>query len=337
MTRSIGAFGVVCGLAVASTGCPPEDEGAPAVNGTFAVTSTIDIRVANVLPTAIYEKLEVLRGLRDDPGGTFFDLAEEAGLPLVSELRDKLPDAVEDKVGDWITDAIPASARAQIDAILVATDATLGQFELLSDLELPAGDGGGRTRATHRLSALRFTIGERPFELAIPASSEPPFVSVAQVEAVVADGGENGADARLTLAAHSFGLHYGEFAYQVIEKHMQAQFGVDLRTHLGDLVNCPAVAADVAAKCVLGVCVGHAELLEELCNKGLDEAVERLHEKLAEMRFDAVVFNSGEADLWDDVADDGVLDLVDGGVWEASINLGQGLRPAPATFVGSRQ
>jgi hypothetical protein len=337
MNRSFGSLVIAGAVVLTATGCPPEEEGAPEVTGTFAVTSTIDIRVANVLPTTIYDKLETLRALRDDPGNLFFDLVEEAGLPLVAELRAMLPDAVEDQVGDWITDAIPESVRAQIDAILAATDITLGEFDLLSELTLPAADSGGRARATHRLSSLRFVVEGRSFELAIPASSAAPFVTITEVEAVIGRGGENGADARLTLAEHSFGLHYGEFAYQLIEAHVQAKFGVDLRTHLGDLVDCEAVAAEVAAKCILNVCVGHAEQLEELCNKGLDKAVEKLHEKLAEERFDAVVFSSGEADLWDDVGDDGVLDLVDGGVWQASINLGQGLRPAPATFVGSRQ
>lgn len=335
MTRARPAFLIACLLTVA--GCPPEDEGAPKVTGTFSVTSTMDIRVSNVLPEVIYGKLEVLRGLRDDPGGTFFDLLEEAGLPLVSELRDKIPDAVEDKVGDWIDDAIPASVDAQIDALLTAADTSLGKFDLISELTLPAGDSGGHAQATHGLKTVHFTIDGRTVDIAIPASSAPPFVTVASVAALVGKGGENGADARLTLAQHTFGLQYGEYAYQLIENHVQARFGVDLRGYLGNLVNCPAVAESVSKKCVLGVCVGHAAELQQLCEEGLDAAVSKLHDKLAEQRFDAIVFASGTADLWDDTAEDGVLDLLDGGVWQASINLGQGLRPIPATFVGARR
>jgi hypothetical protein len=336
MSQPVRVCVVACALVLGS-GCPPEESGSPQVSGTFVVTSKVDIRVSNVLPGAIYDKLEVVRGLRDDAGGTFFDLLEEAGVPLLAEVRDKLPDAVEDKVGDWITDAIPDPIKARIDALLLAVDTPLGQFDLISRLALPPGDAGGRARATHGLEALRFQIDGRPIDLQIPASSSPPFVTVAEVQAVISAGGENGAAARMSLAQHSFGLHYGEYAYRLIEAHVQAKFGVDLRTHLGDLVDCPAVAEIVSKKCVLNVCVGHAEELAALCEKGLDLAVEKLHEKLAEHRFDAVVFTSGAADLWDETGEDGVVDLLDGGVWEASIDLGQGLRPVTSTFSGSRQ
>jgi hypothetical protein len=323
-------------MAVA-TGCPEEDDGsAPRVSGTFTLTSSLDIRVANVLPTAIYDKLDVMRGLRDDPGNTFFDLLEDAGAPLVAELRAVLPDAVEAKVGDWITDAIPDPVKAQIDAVLVLAEASLGTFDVVSELDLPPGDRGGRARATHGLTALRFDFQGRPIAVDLPASDAPPFITVTEVEVVVSRGGENGADARLTLAQHGFGLHYGEYAYQVIEKYIVDRHGVDLRAYLGQQIDCPAVAEAVSKKCLVGVCVGHAAQLEALCDKGLDEAVARLHEKLAAMRFDAVDFTSGTADLWDEIGDDGELDLLDGGVWEATVNLGQGLRPMPAIFTGSR-
>jgi hypothetical protein len=100
------------------------------------------------------------------------------------------------------------------------------------------------------------------------------------------------------------------------------------------------VAASVAQKCILSLCVGHREELQELCEQGLDAAIEKLHEELASMRFDAVTLSSGTASMWDAAegggARDGALDRIAGGVWTASLDLGMGPRPAPATFSGVR-
>jgi hypothetical protein len=100
-------------------------------------------------------------------------------------------------------------------------------------------------------------------------------------------------------------------------------------------VNCPHVAETIAHKCVLGVCVGHADLLEELCEAGLDEVVGIAHDKIAELRFDALHFAAGRARLVDGTGD-GIADALAGGVWTAEINAGFGLRPVPATFTATR-
>lgn len=101
-----------------------------------------------------------------------------------------------------------------------------------------------------------------------------------------------------------------------------------IRASLGAAVNCPLVAARVASKCVLGVCVGHTSELTSICERGLDEVVERAHAKLASFRFDAFHLEAGTATVL-------ATGLV-GGVWTAEINAGQGLRHAPATFTATR-
>jgi hypothetical protein len=308
-------------------------------SGSFAMTTTIDVTVAAVLPATIYEKLDLLRRLRQDPGGTFFAVLGEAGVPLVDELTAVLPDAVEDKVGDWIGEAIDASFGAELDLVIAASQTALTRFDVLSELDLPALDAQGRATAVHRLRALRFAFSGDTHELALPASSGPLVTQVAVGARVTR--GTDGADGLLTLEDHLFGFGYGELAWQLLEAASLRRHGVGFREGLGLLVDCPSVATTVAAKCVLGVCVGHADMLEELCEKGLDYAVEKLHEELATLRFEALRLDDGVADMWDAPVsggpEDGVLDHLSAGSFECSLDIGMGPRLVPAVFSGQRE
>ena len=98
---------------------------------------------------------------------------------------------------------------------------------------------------------------------------------------------------------------------------------------LGAAVNCPALASTVADKCVWGYCVGHEAQLTEICEKGLDEAVERVHAEVTATKLDLVQLDAGTAAI---AADGNSMT----GTWTAQINAGQGLRNAPATFTATR-
>jgi len=86
---------------------------------------------------------------------------------------------------------------------------------------------------------------------------------------------------------------------------------------------------------VLGVCVGHETELAQICQGGLDALVDQVHARFSAMRFDVLHFATGTARLVDD-DQDGVADRIVDGTWDAELNLGMGLRHAPATFAGSR-
>jgi hypothetical protein len=132
----------------------------------------------------------------------------------------------------------------------------------------------------------------------------------------------------LTLGDQTFGLAYGEYAWQAIEAACTAEYGQGIRATLGAAVNCPSLANTVANKCVWGVCVGHAAELTSICERGLDEVVERVHAKFQGMKFDAIHFAAGTAKI----SSTGLT----GGVWTAEINAGQGLRAVPATFTATK-
>ena len=86
---------------------------------------------------------------------------------------------------------------------------------------------------------------------------------------------------------------------------------------------------------MLGVCVGHADLVTSICEGGLDAVVDAVHDQLDSYNITALHFASGGATLVDDDGD-GIGDRIAGGTWDAEMNLGLGLRYTPATFTGTR-
>jgi hypothetical protein len=293
---------------------PEEETPAPAViAGSYTLTSTFGITVDSTLPGPAYEAVTLLQDLRSDPAATLFALLDEAGVPLAQELLDALPGVLEDQLNDALNGALDGSGLgARIDWLLAQTQTVLGTFDLVSSLEVPASTG--HAAGFHR--PLQLVVAGTAVDLpAADLISTPVEIWAEEQDLVLGD--------------HSFGLAYGELTFQALEQLALAETGGDLRAMLGQAVSCPAIAADVADTCVLGACIGHAAELQSLCELGLDEAVNQLHEELAAMRFDAVHLASGRA------AVDGAS--LSGGSWTAEINLGQGLRGVPATFHGARR
>ncbi len=316
----------VCCLCAA---CPPESDETgtlPPANlrteAGYTLATRIDVTAASLLPESASSYLEKLRLLRDDPGEAFFVVLDEAGVPLVAELRAALPDAIEGKLKGWIRDAMPAEVNAHLDILLGAADQALAGFDLVSTLDLPAYDEGGFSAATHTATALRF--GD--VEVVVPRVDT---VTSVPVDAVLSRGSAP-SSAHLDLGPHGFSLAYGERIFDLLE----ARSPGGLRARLGELVDCPAVAAEVAARCFLDVCVGHATELTALCERGLDEVIVAARKKLAELRFDALRFEHGTGELLES-SGDGLVDTVSGS-WTCQANLGMGLRPVNASFAGVR-
>ena len=114
-------------------------------------------------------------------------------------------------------------------------------------------------------------------------------------------------------------------------------FGGDVRTTLGNAINCPQLAHVIATKCVLDVCVGH----ETRDQRDLQRRPRRDRQsappaQFAAFRIDVFHFISGDARFVDD-NQDGVADRIVDGNWDAEMNLGLGLRHTPATFTATRE
>ncbi|MGE0872720.1 MAG: hypothetical protein AB7P03_29460 [Kofleriaceae bacterium] len=298
----------------------------PTAQGDYQLRSTIDLTVEAVLPQQAADVVVTMRDFSIDPAHTLIQLAEDAGVPAVGTIKAALPSALETRLEGWINGEI---AKVRIAGVPVTTfaanvaalaESTLTTVALDSTLTIASGT------ATHRLSALDFAPAGVDARLDLDAF--PGEIITATTTAATTGG-------TITLGDHQFSIEYGRYAWEAVNGTLVAGYGAGVRDLLGSAISCPAIAATIANKCVLGVCVGHKTELTELCERGLDEVVDRAYEKVSAIRFDALHLASGEATMTDTTGDRNADRLVDG-VWTAEINAGQGLRHVPATFSGER-
>lgn len=291
----------------------------PTAGGSYQVTSQIDITIEALLPQPAADVVETARDFSTDPAHTLISLADSAGVPAVGTIRDFLPGYVEDKLEGWIDDEIEKITIAGVPLTQVAgefaalAETSLTEVALESELTIENG------QATHRLTVL---------DLAPAGLDTQIELGVLPSDVVSATASAKSAAGTLSIGNHTFGLAYGEYAWRALEAACTEKYGAGLRETLGTAVSCPSIANTVGNKCVLGVCVGHKAELTEICERGLDEVVERVHDKFASLRFDAIHFSAGTAKI--------SAQGLTGGVWTAEINAGQGLRHVPATFSAVR-
>jgi len=297
-----------------TTPTTPTTPAKPTAAGAYDVRSTIDLTVEALLPEAIHAKVVVLRDFSQNPAQTLFDVAEDAGVPAVGDLRAALPSYLEDKLEGWINDEI---AKLTINGVSVTQHAanlaalaetSLGKFAIDSTLTVNG------TTATHALATLDLS----------PAGLAATFpLSALGAEVTTATATCSSQDGTFSIGSHGYTIPYGEYVWQAIDAQL------DIRASLGAAVDCPALATAVSNKCVFGVCVGHEAELTEICERGLDEAVDRVHDEFTATELDLLQLASGTAQL---SADSTSMT----GTWIAQINVGQGLRNAPATFTASK-
>jgi len=309
-----------------ATGTP--ENPVPAKTGPYTLANKIDFTVEQLLPQQIEAVVLTLREMETNPAHALISIADRAGVPAVGALYDAIPGVIKDRLEDWINAEInkvqingkPISAYCGQIARLAET--ALTDFQV--DSELAIEDGV----ATHRLTALDL----RPTGLVDVRIPIGGFVGDLLTQTPAIEVAEGGA---FTLSEQHFGLNYGEYAWQGIEAASTKLFGGTVRATLGKAINCPGLATTIANKCVLGVCVGHKTELTAICEGGLDAAVNMVRDKLADLRIEALHLASGAARLVDEDGD-GIGDSIVDGSWDAEMNLGLGLRKAPATFTGAR-
>ena len=104
--------------------------------------SNIDLTVEALLPEMAAHYVVTLRNFSTNPAQTLLDLAGELGVPAVQEIRDDLPDYVEDKLEGWINgeinqikiNGVPVTQVAGSIAALAET--ALTRFALDSELTI---------------------------------------------------------------------------------------------------------------------------------------------------------------------------------------------------------
>ncbi len=312
------------------------DPGPPSLttDGAYRLQSTLVIESGALLPATAYDALQTVEGLRDHPARTLFDLAEDAGVPAVGTLRDALPASIESRIEGWIDDELRGHTTGDgtlaqvIDAVLAIGHAEVGEVRLSSRLAL-----NGAT-ATHRLDTVELAVMDHALAYDVAPLAGLGVELEASCAATIT---RDRSGTTVALDGHGFGLPYGRLAWRAMDDLVRARYGRDLRALLGDQVPCQAIATAVAVRCVLGVCVGHQAELAAICVAGLDRAVSELRERVEAATVEPIALAAGQARLLDGSPADGVASILDDGTWSARLDLGQGVRPAPASFAGIRE
>jgi hypothetical protein len=299
----------------------------PARTGPYQVRNTIDFTVEAIVPAQVELVVATLREFSVNPAHSLIVFADQAGVPAVAALYGVIPGVIKDRLEGFINDEV---AKLKINGTPITdyagdmaalAELALTQFAVDSELEMKAGT------ATHRLTAL--DLEPAGLDVRVPIGGLAGDILTQEPTVTVSEGGF------LSLGEQHFGLNYGEYAWQGLEAASTALFGGGIRQTLGSAVNCPALAHGIADKCVLNVCVGHETQLRDICEGGLDAIVNFAHDRMAAQRLEALHFKSGAVTLVDEDFD-GVGDKLVDGTWDAELNIGLGLRYAPATFEGSR-
>jgi hypothetical protein len=290
----------------------------------YEVKSKIDFTVNGVVPQQVADASAVLRSFSQNPASTLLSKADQTA---VQQLKSALSSTLAGSLEGWINTEIDKARiatktmRQYASDLAAITDASLTRFTLESTLTMTP------TKATHRLANLSF----KPLSydivvliggMAADVLTQFPSLTVGQAGA-------------LQLGDQHFGLAFGHHAWSGIELSSTTIFGSGVQATFVTGLNCATLAKNVAARCLSSSCVGHETQLKAICDAGTTALVDQLRTRVAAVDLDVFRFIAGSARLMDDNGD-GLADRIIEGNWDAEINLGLGLRKAPATFAATR-
>jgi hypothetical protein len=332
-------------LAALAFGCTDGGEDEPEggqepdpVAGTYEVTSTYDVSSSEVLPELVGNAIGPLTGLSEDPAGTLIAILQASGSQTVDDLLDAIPsqlmDAFKNAVNDFIFDQIAAGGTGA--DIIQWTDDIAGMltaFDVVTRLEVGRRNDSGVAGANHTLAAVAFNLrGER--QLVDTPELINTLTVARDVECSISGPGDGD---RISIGEHAFHLPLGDFAVIGFNQALEASFGApNLQAALGQIIDCQALAAQVADICVFSLCVGHEAEIAGFCNEGLATLAAEVEERIASIDFAELRLAAGDAALLDagkeDGIADGLIDVMDGGSWQTDVEIDGLVLPVPASF-----
>lgn len=327
----------VLGLVTSVAGCVAEEEPATYGEGlgtpenpvpdddfSYEVQSKIDFTVNGAVPQQVIEASATLRAFAQNPASTLLARADQTA---VQQLKASLPSTLASSLEGWLNTEIDKARiatktmRQYATELATITEGTLTRFTVESTLSMTPA------KATHRLANLNFKPSSFDIVVLIGGMAadkllQSPALSV-------------GAAGALELGDQQFGLAFGHHAWSGIGLASTHIFGSGVQATLATGINCTTLARTIAAKCLSTSCVGHEAQLEAICVGGTAGIVDQLRARVTAVDLDVFRFISGTARLVDDNGD-GLADRIVEGNWDAEINLGLGVRKAPATFAATR-
>jgi hypothetical protein len=302
--------------------------------GALSVSSQFQVPAPAAATGRLADTLGLVHSLVDNPGAAILQFADEAGVPEAATLRAVLPDALESKLADWMNSYLKT---ANVNGVvpydrLVWLDDTvrslLLNWELRSTLALPVGEAG-----THTPISLVFLSPTGPIPLD-PTDQITPGVGI--IATLSWPSGPSSA-AAMSISDHTMGLPFGRYALQALNGILLAEYGAkNTEAYLSSSIDCPGMAASVAARCISIVCVGHTAELVAICQGGLSEGATQIENQIRSLDFKAIHFQNGTATAVGSTVSlpNNASSLTDG-VWAATIDFGDGPQPATATFTAS--
>jgi hypothetical protein len=303
------------------------------LTGAFSVASDFQVHATAATPGALGGTLQLMHGLVEDPGTAILDFAEDAGVSELSTLRSVLPDALESKLTGWMNSYIKTAAANGVSPYdrLVWLDNTIQAllltWVLQSRLELPLA-----TLGTHTPVSLIFTSPAGPMSYPIDATAlVTPGVGVSAT--VSWPGGPDGA-AVATISDHFMGFPFGRYALPALDAILLAEYGVPtVGAYLSDAIGCSGMADSVGSRCVSILCVGHEDELLAICEGGLSEAEKQIEAQILGIDYKAIRFQNGTATaVGVSISRPQDATSMQNGVWNTSVDFGNGPEPATATF-----
>jgi len=273
------------------------------------------VRLSLALP-AVDRAVANVRAFSENPGRAL--LARPGG----AELLAAVPSAVRNSVEGYINTELDKLRIASKTLRVYAGDLSRFAQDVLGEVVIDSSLSISAEGAVHSLVDLSFTPGD--IDVIVPIGG---LAADALVQRPTADVAAAGA---LALGEHRFGLGFGAHAWQAINLASMQRYGADVSIFTS-VVNCGALAQVVAAKCVSGTCVGHAQDIAAICTNGLAGTIGELGMQLASVKLSAMRFVHGSARLVDSTGD-GIADRIVDGSWDAQTDVGAGPVAATATF-----
>ncbi|HSO40640.1 MAG TPA: hypothetical protein VLT33_49275 [Labilithrix sp.] len=354
-TNATGAKGPN-GVALGPDGLPVGPDGqplAPKLDGRYELSNYFDLTSAGIFPDVANTTLKALTNFKEHPSQTLVDVLDAAHVPVVPQVINAIPSLIRDQVLGFIDDHLFKSLYQNVPFAKTLTSmlddlATITtQFELVTNLDLPVGDGIGDSQAAHTFSGVAYSWQDKRTFIGAPAVLKSLEQQSVAANAVSLEKRSPSLEsARLKLGDHRFNVPIGSFAVLAADQLAKDKFGAtNLRAAIGKVINCEALADDVSKRCIdpIGpgkICVDHKSEIKGLCETGLDTLVATLQAQIKRLDLPLLHLKDGEAQMWDAATDKGPLDAtidrLDRGFWTAGVNVGKQEKTILATFVGRR-
>jgi hypothetical protein len=283
---------------------------------------TVESRIVlTVDPAQMTAALGKLRAFAQDPAAAV--LAEAQGTPALQTLTASLSTTLRDQLKTYFATEIDkvrigGKTVKEFSADIASIgESVLTRFKIQSTLTLTPTGG------THAFNSLNFTPAS--VDIVVPIGGLKADTITQDTSVSLGGGGA------LSFGSQSFGLAFGNHAWQALNLASNRIYGTDVRTALTTHLDCRTFSLAVAARCVSTSCVGHATELQAICTSSLESILGQLRDRIPAFELDVFRLAAGNAKLIDANLD-GIGERIDNGMWNVETDMGQGLRQATAAF-----